>query len=146
MTVVPSTTASVTNRNLTWTTAYKGTSSVIRRDYTLFRDGSVVATEVGLNNLTFNYTPTVAGSYILRVIVYEANGNKIEVTAPTITVTQGGSGTSGTGTVTGVRVALRAVQAPSTASSSVWTRAKLSPFWSGPAAGTTSATRARRAG
>jgi len=107
VTVVPSTTASVTNRNLTWTTAYKGTSSVIRRDYTLFRDGSVVATEVGLNNLTFNYTPTVAGSYILRVIVYEANGNKIEVTAPTITVTQGGSGTSGTGTVTGVRVALR---------------------------------------
>ena len=89
VTVVPSTTASVTNRNLTWTTAYKGTSSVIRRDYTLFRDGSVVATEVGLNNLTFNYTPTVAGSYILRVIVYEANGNKIEVTAPTITVTQG---------------------------------------------------------
>lgn len=88
VTVVPSTTASVTNRNLTWTTAYKGTSSVIRRDYTLFRDGSVVATEVGLNNLTFNYTPTVAGSYILRVIVYEANGNKIEVTAPTITVTQ----------------------------------------------------------
>jgi len=77
VTVVPSTTASVTNRNLTWTTAYKGTSSVIRRDYTLFRDGSVVATEVGLNNLTFNYTPTVAGSYILRVIVYEANGNKI---------------------------------------------------------------------
>ena len=66
VTVVPSTTASVTNRNLTWTTAYKGTSSVIRRDYTLFRDGSVVATEVGLNNLTFNYTPTVAGSYILR--------------------------------------------------------------------------------
>lgn len=107
VTVVPSTTASVTNRNLTWTTAYKGTSSVIRRDYTLFRDGSVVATEVGLNNLTFNYTPTVAGSYILRVIVYEASGNKIEVTAPTITVTQGGSGTSGTGTVTGVRVALR---------------------------------------
>lgn len=107
VTVVPSTTASVTNRNLTWTTAYKGTSSVIRRDYTLFRDGSVVATEVGLNNLTFNYTPTVAGSYILRVIVYEANGNKIEVTAPTITVTQGGSGASGTGTVTGVRVALR---------------------------------------
>lgn len=107
VTVVPSTTASATNRNLTWTTAYKGTSSVIRRDYTLFRDGSVVATEVGLNNLTFNYTPTVAGSYILRVIVYEANGNKIEVTAPTITVTQGGSGTSGTGTVTGVRVALR---------------------------------------
>lgn len=107
VTVVPSTTASVTNRNLTWTTAYKGTSSVIRRDYTLFRDGSVVATEVGLNNLTFNYTPTVAGSYILRVVVYEANGNKIEVTAPTITVTQGGSGTSGTGTVTGVRVALR---------------------------------------
>lgn len=107
VTVVPSTTASVTNRNLTWTTAYKGTSSVIRRDYTLFRDGSVVATEVGLNNLTFNYTPIVAGSYILRVIVYEANGNKIEVTAPTITVTQGGSGTSGTGTVTGVRVALR---------------------------------------
>lgn len=107
VTVVPSTTASVTNRNLTWTTAYKGTSSVIRRDYTLFRDGSVVATEVGLNNLTFNYTPTVAGSYILHVIVYEANGNKIEVTAPTITVTQGGSGTSGTGTVTGVRVALR---------------------------------------
>ena len=107
VTVVPSTTASVTNRNLTWTTAYKGTSSVIRRDYTLFRDGSVVATEVGLNNLTFNYTPTVAGSYILRVIVYEANGNKIEVAAPTITVTQGGSGTSGTGTVTGVRVALR---------------------------------------
>lgn len=107
VTVVPSTTASVTNRNLTWTTAYKGTSSVIRRDYTLFRDGSVVATEVGLNNLTFNYTPTVAGSYILRVIVYEANGNKIEVTAPTITVTQGGSGMSGTGTVTGVRVALR---------------------------------------
>lgn len=107
VTVVPSTTASVTNRNLTWTTAYKGTSSVIRRDYTLFRDGSVVATEVGLNNLTFNYTPTVAGSYILRVIVYEANGNKIEVTAPTITVTQGGYGTSGTGTVTGVRVALR---------------------------------------
>lgn len=39
VTVVPSTTASVTNRNLTWTTAYKGTSSVIRRDYTLFRDG-----------------------------------------------------------------------------------------------------------
>lgn len=107
VTVVPSTTASATNRNLTWTTAYKGTSSVIRRDYTLFRDGSVVATEVGLNNLTFNYTPTVAGSYILRVVVYEANGNKIEVTAPTITVTQGGSGTSGTGTVTGVRVALR---------------------------------------
>lgn len=107
VTVVPSTTASVTNRNLTWTTAYKGTSSVIRRDYTLFRDGSVVATEVGLNNLTFNYTPTVAGSYILRVVVYEANGNKIEVTAPTITVTQGGPGTSGTGTVTGVRVALR---------------------------------------
>ena len=67
VTVVPSTTASVTNRNLTWTTAYKGTSSVIRRDYTLFRDGSVVATEVGLNNLTFNYTPTVAGSYILLV-------------------------------------------------------------------------------
>ena len=32
VTVVPSTTASVTNRNLTWTTAYKGTSSVIRRD------------------------------------------------------------------------------------------------------------------
>ena len=30
VTVVPSTTASVTNRNLTWTTAYKGTSSVIR--------------------------------------------------------------------------------------------------------------------
>lgn len=107
VTVVPSTTASATNRNLTWTTAYKGTSSVIRRDYTLFRDGSVVATEVGLNNLTFNYTPTVAGSYILRVVVYEANGNKIEVTAPTITVTQGGSGTSGTGMVTGVRVALR---------------------------------------
>ena len=68
VTVVPSTTASVTNRNLTWTTAYKGTSSVIRRDYTLFRDGSVVATEVGLNNLTFNYTPTVAGSYIQRVM------------------------------------------------------------------------------
>lgn len=146
VTVVPSTTASVTNRNLTWTTAYKGTSSVIRRDYTLFRDGSVVATEVGLNNLTFNYTPTVAGSYILRVIVYEANGNKIEVTAPTITVTQGGSGTSGTGTVTASAWRCAAVQAPSTASSSVWTRAKPSPFWSGPAAGTTSATRARRAG
>lgn len=107
VTVVPSTTASTTGRNLTWTTAYKGTSSVIRRDYTLFRDGSVVATEVGLNNLTFNYTPTVAGSYILRVVVYEANGNKIEVTAPTITVTQGSNGASGTGTVTGVRVALR---------------------------------------
>ena len=61
VTVVPSTTASVTNRNLTWTTAYKGTSSVIRRDYTLFRDGSVVATEVGLNNLTFNYNAHCRG-------------------------------------------------------------------------------------
>ena len=67
----------MTNRNLTWTTAYKGTSSVIRRDYTLFRDGSVVATEVGLNNLTFNYTPTVAGSYILRVIVYEPTATRL---------------------------------------------------------------------
>lgn len=106
VTVVPNTTASTTGTNLTWTTAYKGTSSVIRRDYTLFRDGSVVATEVGLNNLTFNYTPTVAGSYILRVVVYEANGNKLEVTAPTITVTQGGA-VSGNAKVTGVRVALR---------------------------------------
>lgn len=106
VTVVPSVTAGVTGQNLTWTAAYKGTSTVIRRDYTLFRDGAVIATEVGLNNLAFNYTPTLAGSYVLRVVVYEASGNKIEVTAPTITVTQAGA-SSGNGVVNGVRVALR---------------------------------------
>lgn len=107
VTVVPSTTSTVAGQNVIWTTAYKGNSVVIRRDYTLFRDGVVVATQVGLNNLTFGYTPTSAGSYILRVVVYEANGNKIEITAPTVTIAQGASSSSGTGTVTGVRVALR---------------------------------------
>ena len=107
VTILPSTTTAQTNTNVTWVTAYSGPNNVIRRDYTLFRDGVVVATSVGTNEFSFSYTPTVAGSYILQVVVYESNGNRIEVTSSTVTVTAGQPVGSQLGRVNGTRVALR---------------------------------------
>ena len=107
LTVLPSVTTAKTGDNITWVTAYSGTDNVIRRDYTLFRDGVAVSTSVGTNEFSFSYTPTVAGSYVLQVVAYEASGNRIEVTSATVTVTQGAPVGSQQGKVTGTRVALR---------------------------------------
>ncbi|MBE5796225.1 MAG: hypothetical protein E7327_02475 [Clostridiales bacterium] len=107
VTVLPSTTSATAGTNITWVTAYSGNNTVVRRDYTLFRDGVVVASSVGTNNFSFSYTPTVAGSYVLQVIVYEATGSRIEVTSSTVTVTAGVASGYRVGKVTGVRVALR---------------------------------------
>lgn len=112
VTVLPSATSAATGTAVTWVTAYSGSNTVVRRDYTLFRDGVVVASSVGTNSFSFSYTPTVAGSYILQVIVYESNGSRIEVTSSTVTVTQGAPVGSQVGKVNGVRVALR--KGPST--------------------------------
>lgn len=107
VTVMPSVTTAKTGTNIAWVTTYSGSSTVVRRDYTLFRDGVAVSSSVGTNSFTFNYTPTVAGSYVLKVIVYEKDGNRIEVTSSTVTVTQGAPVGSVEGTVTGTRVAMR---------------------------------------
>jgi len=107
VTILPSTTSSKTGEAVTWVTAYAGTDTVVRRDYTLFRDGAVVASSVGTNEFSFTYTPTVAGSYVLQVIVYEASGNRIEVTSSTVTITAGAPVGASKGRVNGVRVALR---------------------------------------
>ncbi|MBQ8201120.1 MAG: SH3 domain-containing protein [Clostridia bacterium] len=114
VTVVPSVTTATTGTNIAWFTTYTGTNTAVRRDYTLFRDGVVVASSVGTNDFSFSFVPTVAGSYVLKVIVYEANGNRIEVTSSTVTVVQGSStgAGNGNGTVNAVRVALR--KGPST--------------------------------
>ena len=105
--VMPSVTTSKTGENITWVTAYTGTDNVIRRDYTLFRDGIVIASSVGTNEFSFSYTPTTAGSYVLQVIVYESTGNRIEVTATTVTVSQGAPAGSQVAKVNGTRVAMR---------------------------------------
>ncbi len=115
VTVLPSTTSAATGTNITWVTAYNGNNTVVRRDFILFRDGVVVSSSVGTNNFSFSYTPTVAGSYVLQVIVYEANGNRVEVTSSTVTVALGAPVGSSTGRVSGVRVALR--KRPSTSAS-----------------------------
>ncbi len=107
VTVMPSATTSKTGEAITWITAYSGTDTVVRRDYTLFRDGVVVSTSVGTNEFSFTYTPTVAGSYVLQVTVYESNNNRIEVTSSTVTVSAGAPAGSQNGKVNGVRVALR---------------------------------------
>jgi len=107
VTILPSTTSSKTGEAVTWVTAYAGTDTVVRRDYTLFRDGAVVASSVGTNEFSFTYTPTVAGSYVLQVVVYESTGNRIEVTSSTVTVTAGAPVGSQVGKVTGTRVAMR---------------------------------------
>lgn len=107
VTILPSSTTAKTGDTVTWVTAYSGTNTVVRRDYTLFRDGVVIASSVGTNEYSFAYKPTVAGSYVLQVVVYEANGNRIEVTSSTVTVSAGAPVGSQTGKVTGVRVALR---------------------------------------
>lgn len=109
VTVVPNTVASATGTPITWAVSYSGSNSVYRRDYTLFRDGVVVATSVGSNDVAFTFTPGVAGSYVLRVIAYESNGNRIEVNSAPVTVVlgDGTTGSTGTGVVNGVRVALR---------------------------------------
>ena len=112
VTVMPSTTSTTTGSNVTWITSYTGTNTVVRRDYTLFRDGVVVASSVGTNEFSFSYKPTVAGSYVLQVIVYEASGNRIEVTSSTVTITAGAPVGASKGRVNGVRVALR--KGPST--------------------------------
>jgi len=67
----------------------------------------VVASSVGTNEFSFTYTPTVAGSYVLQVVVYESTGNRIEVTSSTVTVTAGAPVGSQVGKVTGTRVAMR---------------------------------------
>lgn len=107
VTVLPSATSATTGKAVSWVTAYTGNNTVVRRDYTLFRDGVVVASSVGTNEFSFTYTPTVAGSYVLQVIVYEANGNRIEVTSATVTVTAGAPLGSKVGKVNGTRVAMR---------------------------------------
>ncbi len=112
VTVIPSVTTASTGTTITWACNYTGNSEAVRRDYTLFRDGVVVSSSVGTNDVAFRHTPTKAGSYILQVVVYEKNGNRIEVTSTTVTVTEGsdlsGSG-SGTGNakVIGTRLAMR---------------------------------------
>lgn len=112
VTILPSTTSAKTGDSVTWVTAYSGTNTVVRRDFTLFRDGVVVSSSVGTNEFSFTYTPTVAGSYVMQVVVYEASGNRIEVTSATVTVTAGAPAGSKTGVVNGTRVALR--KGPST--------------------------------
>ncbi|MBQ8555996.1 MAG: SH3 domain-containing protein [Clostridia bacterium] len=112
VTVAPTTTSTTTGNNIAWVTTYNGTNTVVRRDYTLFRDGMVVSSSVGTNDFSFSYVPTVAGSYVLKVVVYEANGNTYTATSATVTVVTGnttGGTTSGTGNgiVTGTNVALR---------------------------------------
>ena len=107
VTVVPSATSCQTGTAIAWVTAYSGNDTVVRRDYTLFRDGVVVASSAGTNNFSFTYTPTVAGSYVLQVTVYESNGNRISVTSATVTVSQGAPEGSQAGKVNGTRVALR---------------------------------------
>ncbi len=114
VTVTPSATTAAAGTSITWTTEYAGDSTAIRRDYTLYRDGAIVSSSVGTNEIAFKYTPSVAGSYVLKVVVYEQNGNRIETTAATVSVT-GSTETgasSGKGTVNAVRVALR--KGPST--------------------------------
>ena len=107
VTVEPSAKTGQTGTAITWVTAYTGTDTVVRRDYTLFRDGVVVASSVGTNDFAFIYTPTAAGSYVLQVTVYEANGNRISVTSSTVTISQGAPAGSQAGKVNGTRVAMR---------------------------------------
>ncbi len=108
ITIIPSVTSTTIGTNITWATAYSGDSVVYRRDYTLFRDGTVIASTSGRNELAFNYTPTQAGSYVLQVKVYEANGNVITATSQTVTVGAAGTVVTGTqGRVTADKVALR---------------------------------------
>ena len=101
-----------TGTPIVWTTTYEGDNSVTRHDYTLYCDGVVVATSHGALQPTYTYTPTTAGSYVLTVTVYEANGTRITVTASTVTVSVGAPAGSQTGRVSGVRVAMR--KGPST--------------------------------
>ncbi|MBQ2952098.1 MAG: SH3 domain-containing protein [Clostridia bacterium] len=107
VTVLPSATTGKTGESITWVTAYTGNDTVVRRDYTLFRDGVVVASSVGTNEFSFTYTPTVAGSYVLTVKVYESSGKTIDVTSTTVTISQGAPSGSSTGVVNGTRVAMR---------------------------------------
>lgn len=112
VTVLPSVTAEKTGNSITWTMEYTGTNSVLRCDYTLYCDGVVVATSVGTSEMTFTHTPAIAGSYVLQVVVYESNNNRIEATAEVVTVTLGAPAGSQEARVSGVRVALR--KGPST--------------------------------
>ncbi len=107
--IVPSATNVATGTNVTWITTYNGNNTIVRRDYTLYRDGQVVSNYVGTNDFAFVYTPSVAGSYIMKVTLYEANGNIIKVTSPTVTVYAGDNTvvSGSVGTVNAVRVALR---------------------------------------
>ncbi len=114
-TVTPSVINGKTNSVITWVTNYVGKNTCVRRDYTLFQDNRVIASLIGTNDDVFRYTPTSAGTYVVQVEFYEADGNRFKVTAPAVQVTADGAGggnTSGMGRVTGVRVALR--RGPST--------------------------------
>ena len=110
--VTPAAATGKTGEAMTWTTEYTGTSTVIRVDYTLYCNGSVVGSSVGTSQMTFTFTPTQTGSYVLTATVYEATGNRINVTASTVNITAGAPVGSQAGKVTGVRVAMR--KGPST--------------------------------
>lgn len=105
--LTPAASTGKTGEAFTWTTEYTGTNTVVRHDYTLYRDGVVVATSVGTNESTFTYTPTDAGSYVLTVTVYESNGTRIEATASTVTISMGAPVGSQLAKVNGTRVAMR---------------------------------------
>ena len=105
--LTPAATSSKTEQPIIWNTTYDGTETVVRCDYTLYCDGSVVATKLGTADMAFTYTPTQKGSYVLVVTVYESNGTKITVTASTVTVSPGAPAGSQPGRVNAVRVALR---------------------------------------
>ncbi len=108
VTILPSTTGAYTGTTVTWVTTYSGDDEVYRRDYTLFRDGVVVASTSGTNDFAFSYVPTQAGSYVLQVKVYESNGNVITATSATVVIANQGEVVNGTkGRVTGNGVALR---------------------------------------
>lgn len=108
LTVLPSTTGSYIGGTVTWVTEYTGDSAIYRRDYTLYCDGEVVVTTTGTNDVSFTHVPAKGGSYVLTVTAYEANGNVITVTAPTVVVANQGEVPTGTiGRVTGNGVALR---------------------------------------
>ncbi|MBR3763050.1 MAG: SH3 domain-containing protein, partial [Clostridia bacterium] len=110
--VTPAASTGRTGEAMTWTTEYTGTSTTIRHDYTLYCDGEIIGNSVGTNESTFTYTPSVTGSYVLTVTVYEANGNRITVTSSTVTISAGAPAGSTAGKVTGTRVAMR--KGPST--------------------------------
>ena len=81
--VTPSTTATTTGKEITWTVTAEGGDGALQYYYKLYRGSAVVNTPAWGSQSAFTFTPTAADNYALSVSVKDSSTTVAKTSAVT---------------------------------------------------------------